>query len=190
MTHIVFRTNRLIIKIPEISSEVINFFISLWANPIVMSNVGFPNGLQKSYDQVKEQLTEESASENEYDRILLIYNIQSELIGNCKLGSPNTEGISITDVKLSPDFWGKRYGQEIKKGLIDYLFKNTVCSIVEASPNKNNFASIKMQESVGGIKIKSFTYKFPDSMKGFTKTVEGYIYHVRRIDWEKQVGLN
>jgi RimJ/RimL family protein N-acetyltransferase len=57
---------------------------------------------------------------------------------------PDDDGIASTDIKLLPAYWGQRYGSEIKKGLVDYLFTNTDCLAVEASPNVNNIASIRL----------------------------------------------
>jgi len=45
-------------------------------------------------------------------------------IGECKLGLPGKDGLSETDVKLLPELWGQGYGTEIKRGLVDYLFRH------------------------------------------------------------------
>ncbi len=47
-----------------------------------------------------------------------------------------------------------------------------------------NIASIKMQEAVGGIRIREELHEFPPSMQAYTTPVPHYIYHVRRKDWQ------
>ncbi len=101
-------------------------------------------------------------------------------MGECKLHPPNPEGIASTDVKLLPDYWGHKYGLEVKRALLDYLFAHTDCVAVEASPNVNNPASIKMQEAVGGVRIKEAVYEFPIGMQDYTVPVHHYIYRVER----------
>ena len=107
-------------------------------------------------------------------------------IGECKLGLPNEEGVAHTDVKLLPAFWGKGFGVEIKQGLVDYLFTHTSCNSIEASPNRSNIASQKMQEKVGAKRIREGTYHFPEHMRSFTKPVELFIYRLDRSEWEKR----
>jgi RimJ/RimL family protein N-acetyltransferase len=58
------------------------------------------------------------------------------------------------------------YGVEIKQALVDYLFTHTDCSAVEATPNVENKASIKMQEAVGGVCLGEATFQVPESRRG------------------------
>jgi RimJ/RimL family protein N-acetyltransferase len=74
---------------------------------------------------------------------------------------------------------------EIKRGLLDYLFTHTDCDAVQATPNVNNIASIKMQEAVGGERVGEEVYQFPESMRDFTTPVHHYIYRVYRRTWER-----
>ena len=60
------------------------------------------------------------------------------------------------------------------------------CTVVQASPNVNNIASIKMQEAVGGNCAGEKVHEFPEHMRDYTQDVRAYIYHVRREDWEKR----
>jgi RimJ/RimL family protein N-acetyltransferase len=105
-------------------------------------------------------------------------------IGECKLGLTDENGVSETDVKILPEYWGHRYGVEIKSALLDYLFTHTDCVAVRATPNKNNMASINMQEAVGGKCIGEDICVFPEKMRSFTIDVPHYIYMVYREDWE------
>ncbi len=182
----VFETARLIIRIPTTKDEDVDFYFQLWNDPRVMKNVGFPKGLMKRREDIIAQLARIYPSE--YDRTLIVIEKQSNKpVGECKLGSANEEGVAHTDVKLIPKFWGKGFGVEIKQALVDYLFTHTDCNSIEASPNKENIASQKMQEKVGAIRIREGTYHFPEHMKSYTKTVELYIYRLDRAVWQKKI---
>ncbi len=178
-------TKRLTIVIPENNKTEIEFLFNLWTNPEIMTFVGFPDGLKTDYETIKQQLSQNYSSE--FDRVLLIkLSDSNQIIGECKLGFPDQNDIAHTDIKLSPEFWGQKYGVEIKEALLDYLFKHTKCDSVTATPNKLNKASIRMQKSVGGIKIKEELFKFPEHMKSFTVDVPYFEYIVTRENWEKQ----
>jgi len=147
----VLQTRRLSVRKPTVSDGDIDFFFKLWNNPEVMTLVGFPNGLDITRDQIKDPISK--TDDSEYDKKLLVQIAETgELIGECKLGAPDDGGISMTDVKLLPEFWGCGYGTEIKQGLVDYLFTHTSCKTIRATPNLKNIASQKMQEAVGGEK--------------------------------------
>jgi len=178
----ILTTKNLQICIATATNENISFLFSLWTNPDVMKFVGFPQGLRITKDEIKIQLQKEYP--DEFDRVLLVSMKNSNtLIGNCKLGSPDENNIAHTDVKLMPEFQGHGCGTEIKQVLLNYLFKNTNCDSVKGTPNKNNIASIKMQEAVGGKRIKECCHHFPDSMKEYTTDVHFYEYLVYRSDW-------
>ena len=60
----------------------------------------------------------------EYDEVMTIIlpePTEESPQGN-PLETPDEEGLSTTDVKLLPEFWGNKYGVEIKRALLDYLF--------------------------------------------------------------------
>jgi RimJ/RimL family protein N-acetyltransferase len=150
-----------------------------------MANVGFPQGLRISRPEIIDQIGCQRTSA--FDRMLVV--VLKEIarpIGECVMHPPDEDGIASTDVKLLPSFWGNRYGVEVKRGLLAYLFANTDCSAVQAGPNVANAASIKMQEAVGGVRVGEATYRFPEEMRDFTMPVRHYIYRVYRTDWEKK----
>lgn len=181
---IIFETKRLIVRKAILSDNDINLFFSLWTNPDVMKFVGFPKGLNITKEEICKIIREQKNSE--YDNKLVIeLKDDRQLIGECKLGFPDENGISETDVKILPQFWGKGYGTETKKGLIDYLFTHTDCKGVKATPNKLNIASQKMQSRVGGKKVGEGIYRFPEYMREYTVDVEYYVYIVSRRDWEE-----
>ncbi len=179
------RTNNLEIHKATATNENIAFLYSLWTNPDVMKFVGFPQGFRITEEEIKKQLQKEYP--DEFNRVLLVILIDSNsIIGECKLGSVDKDNIAETDVKLMPEFQGNGFGSEIKKALVDYHFTNTKCKAVRANPNKKNIASIKMQEAVGGKRIKEGSCIFPENMRDYTKDVYYYEYQVSRSDWENK----
>ena len=93
---------------------------------------------------------------------------------------PDAAGIARTDVKLLPEFWGHKYGVEVKRGLIAYLFAHTDCIAVEGTPNVANIASIKMQEAVGGVRVGEKTFVPSAAQRNFMLPVHSIIYRVYR----------
>lgn len=179
----VFETERLVVRIATVQD--VDLYVALWTNPRVMANVGFPHGLRVTQGELIDRLQKQGPSE--FDQLLVVeLKASGQAIGECKMSRPNDERIAETDVKLLPEFWGHRYGVEVKRGLLAHLFAHTGCVAVQASPNVDNVASIKMQEAVGGVRVSEGVYEFPESMRAFTTPVHHYIYRVYREDWEKQ----
>lgn len=177
----VFETARLVIRKATVAD--VDMYHELWNDPRVMINVGFPQGLRMTREQIEEQMQRQSASE--FNRSLVVeLKTTGEAIGECKLGPPDEGSVAETDIKLLPAFWGHKYGVETKRGLVSYLFSHTNCDCVQATPNVGNIASIKMQEAVGAVRVDEGTYHFPESMRAFTTPVHHYVYRVYRKDWE------
>lgn len=178
-------TNRLVICPAIAEEEDVSFLFRLWTNPEVMRFVGFPKGLRTSLGEINAQL--EGYEPGEFDRTLIVSKRQDGVrVGECKLGSADEEGIAHTDVKLLPKYQGMGYGKEIKQALLDYLFAQTSCSGVRATPNLLNVASIKVQESVGGRQVDEGIHRFPERMRAYTCDVPYVEYVVTRKVWESQ----
>ncbi|RPI31905.1 MAG: N-acetyltransferase [Chloroflexota bacterium] len=172
----VFETERLIIRRAEPCEADIDLYFRLWNNPQVMRFVGYPQGLGLSREALREIIANQPESDLEC-KLLVQRKSDGALTGECKLGQPDPEGIAETDVKLLPEFWGHGYGVEIKRGLLDYLFTHTSCQVVQATPNVQNLASIRMQEAVSGRRVGEYHFH------GSPEPVHAYIYHVNRDDW-------
>ena len=177
----VLETERLAVRLA--TEGDVDLFYSLWTNPEVMRYVGFPSGLPVTRRQLKQRLWAQAGSE--FERLLVVeLKATAQAIGECKLSCPDEAGVAEPDVKLLPEFWGHKYGAEIWQALVSYQFTNTDCAFVQATPNVNNVASIKMQEAIGGVRTGEGLYRFPESMQGYTAPVRHYIYRVRRADWQ------
>jgi RimJ/RimL family protein N-acetyltransferase len=158
------------------------FFHRLWTDPLVMGNVGYPQGLPISLAEVRDLLATRQ-DDLLQARLLVLRGLGTQGIGECKLGRPDETGLSETDVKLLPHYWGRGFGTEIKRALLDYLFTQTDCQVVQATPNVDNSASIRMQEAVGGVRVGERTYEpGPDAPVG-AQAVHCYVYHVTRAAW-------
>ena len=176
----IFQTKRL--KVRKAETSDVEMYLSLWNCGKVMRNVGFPKGLGISVEKMRKKI--ECFDQSEFDQTLVILEKESgKRIGECKLGLPNKIGISTTDIKLLPEYWGKGYGKEIKNALCKYLFNNTTAKTIESSPNEENIASQKMQIACGGKEISREVYHFPPEMQRFTEDVNCVIYHIRKEDW-------
>jgi ribosomal-protein-alanine N-acetyltransferase len=177
----VLETERLVIR--RARADDAGMYYALWTDPQVMTNVGFPRGLPITRQEVLDKIAN-MESGDEFGVLLVVTLRESgQAIGECKMYRPDEEGISRTDVKLLPRFWGNKYGVEIKRALVDHLFTHTDCDAVEGTPNVENIASIKMQEAVGGVQVGQSVYEFPDHMRDYTRTVRSYIYLVFRDAW-------
>jgi len=180
----IFQTRRLIVRKAYPCDADAELFYRLWTDPRVMTMVGFPQGLKITRREILDSIRNED--DTPYDKKLIVETRDNrEMIGECKLGLPDDDGISETDVKLRPQFWGNGYGTEIKHGLVDYLFTHTDCRIVQATPNKKNIASQKMQEAVGGKIVGEGVFKFPEHRRRDTCDVPYYKYHLFREDWKR-----
>ena len=179
----VFATERLVVR--TATAHDVELIYELWTDPRVMANAGFPQGLRTTREEIDKKLRK--PSDSEFERLLVVeLKDTGQSIGQCYMHHPDEEGIAETDIKLLPAFWGHKYGVEAKRGMVTHLFTHTNCTAVGASPNVGNIASIKMQESVGGVRVGEAVYEFPESMRDYTVPVHHYIYHVYRKDWERE----
>ncbi len=179
----VFETNRLIVRKATLSDCDVDMYYRLWNHPKVMANVGFPNGLCISKEDIISQFKQ--SGESAYKcRLMAIRKDDETAIGECKLALPDSNGVSETDVKLFPEYWNQGYGTEIKQGLVNYLFANVPeCMAIKADPAKTNIGSQKMQEHVGAIRIEQGKdYPVPNT-DNYIPNERHYLYMVFRETW-------
>jgi len=179
---IIFSTRRLNVRRAMKLEKDVDILFQLWNSPDVMKNVGFPSGLAISKNEITEKLEMESGSFE--DAILLAETSRGDLIGQCKIGKPDKSGISDFDIKLLPAHWGLGYGVELLGGLISHTFLHTSAKSVRGTPNRENTASIRMQERCGLKLSGEGTYEFPASMREHTRPVHYRTYLMSRNEWE------
>lgn len=183
----ILETDRLRVRTASASEGDVAFYHRLWNHPEVMANVGFPRGLGLSREQIRAQLARQR--EGPFDVCLVVELRETGArIGECRLGSPDGDGLSETDVKLLPEHWGRGIGTELKRALVGYLFEHAGCRGVKATPNVRNRASQRMQEKVGARRVGEEVHRFPEAMRHFTEDVHAYVYVVFREDWERGGG--
>ncbi len=142
-----------------------------------MAPVGFPSGLGISEKTIHRQLVEQTQSL--IDTILAVTLAETgHIIGQAKIKSPDPDGLSITDIKLFPEYWRRRFGTEIKQALVSHLFENTSCTAIEATPNLTNLPSIRMQEKAGYLRLGRGRWEPDISLKGNALPVDYWIYRV------------
>lgn len=182
---IIIETERLLIRTANMDDAEVLF--ALWTDPRVMTNVGFPQGLAITLQEIKESVRAQDP-DTAFDKYLMAQLPDGPTLGECKMALPDEKGISRTDVKLLPAHWGHKYGVEIKQALVNHLFLHTNCKAVEGTPNVANIASIKMQEAVGAVRVGEDTFHFPKAKGAFTAPVHHYIYLLTRATWQQRGG--
>jgi len=154
----------------------------LWSDPRVTTFVGFPNGIPTTQAEIEAQI--ERDDDRPLRRLLIAEHLGGGApIGEVKLGEPNEQGICEPDIKLLPDCWGNGYGTELWRAMIDHLFQQTACAIVQGTPNIANTASIRMMERCGMSRIGEGRFEPGGPLKDSMTPVPHYIYQIARRDW-------
>ena len=163
-------------------------FGALWSDPRVMTAVGFPQGLRTTEETIARRIDREGADPDAppFERLLVVSRAADRVpLGECHLHAPDEAGIASTDVKLLPQHQGLGHGPEVKLALLRYLFEHTDCRAVEATPNRDNRASIRMQASVGGELVGEGTSTPSGGPDLPTVPVSYLVYRVTRERWER-----
>ncbi len=163
----------------------LDFYFTLWTNPEVMRHVGFPQGLPLTQEGMRARPFQQG--ETEFDQLLVIeLKLTGQAIGECKLSRPDDDGIAEPDIKLLPDYWGRRYGSEVWQGIVSYQFEHTDCDAIVTTPNVANAAAIRLYEAAGAVRAGEGVYEFPEAMRDFTTPVHSYTYRLSRSDWQRK----
>jgi molybdenum cofactor cytidylyltransferase len=167
------------LRIRRANDGDIGFITALWNHPAIMAPVGYPNGLGITPETVRKKLS--GHGDSLLDCILIVEREDTGIrIGQAKMQSPDETGGSTTDIKLLPEHQRKGFGSEIKRAIVTYLFENTACSYVEATPCLENTSSIRMQESVGAIRAGRGFFQPSGPLKTVGRPVHYWIYRVYR----------
>ncbi len=140
---IVFETQRLIIRYFKISD--LDTFYDIMGNPKVMNPIP-AKVLNKA--ESREKLTELvnlNKIKSEKRIWAIVCKNDSVLIGLCGL-IKNNENENELAFRLREQFWGKGYGSEIAKGLINYGFEILKFDLITADATITNLKSVKILE--------------------------------------------
>lgn len=173
MNDMMLHTRNLIIA--PASPDDIDSILSLWNDPAVMRAVGYPEGLGVNRNDILGRLRAQQPAMLDY-LLTVKHTGDGAVMGQAMMHAPSEGGISDTDIKLFPNCRHRGYGTEVKHALIHYLFTKTACRAVQATPNLSNIPSIRMQESVGAIRLGRGRCQFPDTLRVPTCPVDYWLY--------------
>ncbi|MEN8124140.1 MAG: GNAT family N-acetyltransferase [Bacteroidota bacterium] len=138
----ILETERLSVR--NLSENDSDLFFELMSNPNVMDPIP-----QKIFTRMESdsKLTELILLEkSSYPKIWsLTEKWNGELIGICGFLKNNDDDYEIA-YRLIENFWGKGYGTEIVKGLIEYSFKELKIDKITADVNTKNLKSSNILE--------------------------------------------
>ena len=141
----IFRTERLVIKTLEKKDE--SFFVELLSDPLIINQIPHP---PFAIEQIQNKFNGYLNSDNE---ILLnkrsvwgiFENENPDMIGLC-LFITNNDGDRELGYRFRVDYWGKGYGTETTKGVIDLALITLKLDKITADVDITNIASIKILE--------------------------------------------
>ena len=158
------------------------FIHGLWTSPDVMRFVGFPEGLAITVSEVRKGIERDPDSEFRSRLIVELRSTQVP-IGQCKIGTPDSEGICEPDIKLKPEYWGNGYGSELWAAMIEYAFAHSSADIVQGTPNRANIASVRMQLGSGMIQVDEGVFPNLRSPHPGAVPVPYYKLQITREQW-------
>ena len=140
---VIFKTDRLIVKTLEKKDEI--FFIELLSDPLIINQIPHP---PFTTEQILNKFNGYLNSDNE---ILLnkrsvwgvFENNNPDMIGLC-LFITNNEGDRELGYRFRVDYWGKGFGTETTKGVIDFALNTLELNKITADVDITNIASIKI----------------------------------------------
>jgi RimJ/RimL family protein N-acetyltransferase len=182
---LIFKTKRLTVRnaVAE-NKKDIAVLLQLWNDAETMKLAGFPEGLKTTPEKIVSQLRRQDDVPFNMT-IMADLSDTGETIGHGLMRTPEKNGVAVFDIKLLPQFRGRGLAVEFLSAMLDYMFNNSYVKIVEGTPNKENAASIKMQERCGLLRTGEGVYEFPEKMRSYTNPVAHYIYRITRKQWEQ-----
>ena len=142
----IFHTNRLSVR--QFNELDKDYFIELLSDPDIINPI--PQEVFKMDDILAKFKTFSNYDTNTLETEKSIWGVyeinQTELIGLCGLLT-NDENEPELPYRLRKKYWGKGYGTEITKGLIDYSFNVLQMVNISADVNIENIGSVKYLKS-------------------------------------------
>lgn len=137
-----FETERLIVKNLELEDR--DFFEELLSDPKIIEPIPQPKFTENQIlEKFSESLNVKSVLEKERCACGIFEKENPEMIGLC-LFLTNDENEKELGYRFRVKYWGKGYGTETTKGMIDYYFKELNIDKVTADVNIDNIGSVKI----------------------------------------------
>lgn len=151
----IFETERLYARKLKESDEVL--FFKLMSNPNVMNPIPqSPFNREESTTELHRLISLEKSTETKI--WCLCEKGNDEFIGFCGL-LKNDENEDEIAYRIIENFWGKGYGTEIAKGLIDFCFSTMESETITADVSIENIKSVKILNKFFAIQKEFFNSK-------------------------------
>jgi len=143
-------TERTIIRSPKKSD--VDFYKNLWADGKVMKYVGFPRGIVANRDDIMSRIEIPNPAEN---RLVVEEKSSGETIAETGWGMDgeyqfaNGRNCAGLEIKIKKSHWGKGFGTEILRAVIEHVFNNTDFTVVFVDPNIENIGAVNLYKKLG-----------------------------------------
>lgn len=139
---ILFKTKRLIVK--SLESSDLNYFEELLSDPNIIAPIPQTKFTESQIlERFNENLNLKSISEKKKCACGIFEKGNPEMIGLC-LFLTNNENEKELGYRFRVNYWGKGYGTETTKGMLDYYFNVLGATKVTADVNIENIGSVKI----------------------------------------------
>lgn len=146
--------DRLIIR--EYSKADVDRLYNILSDPVTMQFWPKPYTRDQVVDRIDYNIA--SYAERGYGRYAILETQSGNLIGECGINQLELDGQVVHDLNYIIDhqYWGRSYATEAATAI-----KNYACSVLHLDTlyinmPYNHYASIRIAEKLGGIKIKEF----------------------------------
>lgn len=170
----IFETQRLIIR--ALKQEDQEAFYLLMSNPKVMHPIPLDIMDRKTSDA--NLATHINASENSEKKVWAIDSKSGEIFMGIAAFIKNDNGEDEIAYRLREKYWGKGFGTEIARGLIEYGFHGMRLDLITADVNTKNEKSIKILD-----KFFALDHEFYNAED---KCLDRR-YVLNRKDWQKDL---
>ena len=142
---VIFETERLVIK--SVERRDLDHFTTLLSDPSIIDPIPqAPFDENEIVVKFQENLHLKSSDLNRDKYIGGIYEKgKKELIGLC-LFLTNDENVRELGYRFRTRYWGKGYGTETTKGIIEYYFNQMHVKKIAADVNTENIGSVRILE--------------------------------------------